>query len=317
MKTSSYLICSALLLLACQRGDTEKSKSEVKTGTLEICGAYALSPLVQAWATAYQRTYPELKVNIHPVGSAIGLTNLLEERCDMAMISGEIHPGAGETIRAFPVARMGVVLVINKANPSYDVIRRKGLTRSAIAGLFTNQNLVTWGELTEDANHDPVHRYIRSDSAGATDVIAHFLWCMPADLTGKGISGENAMVEAVSKDPLAIGYCNFISAIDPAKGVFVPGIAVVPLDLNCTRNIEPPEAFYDSVLTLRRAMWTGRFPCSLVRDLYLATKGKPGTFESVDFLGWVLTEGQDMIEKQGYIPLRSHQIRMALEALEK
>ena len=69
------------------------------------------------------------------------------------------------------------------------------------------------------------------------------------------------------------------------------------------------ESFYDSVSYLQRAMWSGKFPCSLTRSLSLASKGKPVTKEVVEFLKYILTDGQRMVANEGYIELHRSENR--------
>lgn len=67
---------------------------------------------------------------------------------------------------------------------------------------------------------------------------------------------------------------------------------------------------------MQRAMWLGQYPCALTRNLYLVSNGKPSTKEVVEFLIWVLTEGQKLVPSQGYIELHTFEIPPRLYALK-
>jgi phosphate transport system substrate-binding protein len=47
----------------------------------------------------------------------------------------------------------------------------------------------------------------------------------------------------------------------------------------------------------------GTYPSPPARNLYLVTKGKPTKKIIVDFIQWILTDGQTYVNKQGYVAL--------------
>ncbi|TSA29195.1 MAG: PstS family phosphate ABC transporter substrate-binding protein [Bacteroidetes bacterium] len=310
----------AVFLLLFVTGCTRPT-SEVSTplsehqGAVRITGAYALYPLVSLWVTEYQKNHPEILFEIVARGSGSVWRDLDENRIDLAMVSSENLPISDSLLWVTPVARLGVVVVTSSANPYLTGIRSRGLTRGELAMAFTGPSGQSWGGLFGKPDSDPVHTYIRVDSAGATDQLARFLWQTPADFKGKGVDGEDAMLDAVMQDPLALGYCNFIYAFDPQTMQFRDGIAIIPL--NPEQKGRGIDSFYDSVPWLQRAMWSGKYPSGLIRNLYLVSKEKPSTTEEVNFLQWILTDGQRLIAGAGYIEVPSREIRCRLESLSR
>lgn len=280
-----------------------------KNGPVKITGAYALYPLTQLWISEYRKIHPEARFEIQPIGSGRGLTELLNGNADLSMISGDVPEDKDSLIWIAPVARLATVMIFNPGNPYLKEIVKSGMNRDDLAGIFTNDHPKTWGDLFGKPGNDPIHVYIRSDSSGATDVLARYLWLNPGDVKGTGVNGEDKMIEAVKKDPLALGYCNFIYAFDTKTFRFFPDFKVLPLDINHNHRIDPKESFYDSVPRLQRAMWTGKFPCALTRSLSFASKGKPGTKEVVEFLKYILTDGQRLVAGEGYIELHRSENR--------
>ena len=63
-------------------------------------------------------------------------------------------------------------------------------------------------------------------------------------------------------------------------------------------------------------MWLGKFPCSLIRSLYMVTKGKPKTREVAEFLYWVITDGQKFVADNGYIELHSSEVQFLVNSLK-
>lgn len=112
-----------------------------------------------------------------------------------------------------------------------------------------------------------------------------------------------------------LGYCNFSYAFDPSSRLFTDGIVIVPLYRE--QKGQRMDSFYDSVPSLQRAMWSGKYPEGLIRNLYLASMGKPSSREIIDFLQWVLQDGQRLVAPEGYIEVPSSQIRCRLESLKQ
>ena len=315
-KTAILLLLIFLFTNCKQKSYLREESLPAHPNEINISGAFALAPLVQVWINEFQKINPKVKFELNTIGSGRGLVEVLKGRTDLAMVSSEIPRGIDSTLWVIPVARLAVVPIINNKNPYIAEINKKGITRDVLVDLFSGNNMKSWGDLYGNPGKDPIHVYYRSDSSGATDVLARYLWLQSKDMRGKGIDGEDKMIAAIKKDPLALGYCNFIYAFDPKSRLFFPELNVLPLDINNDGKIEAKENFYDSVVHLQRAMWVGKYPCALNRDLYLVSKVKPNTKEVVEFIKWVLTDGQRFVPEMGYIELHSSETQTSLNALK-
>jgi phosphate transport system substrate-binding protein len=311
-------ILLTILLFGCKQVTTRQETTlPFHKGPIRITGAYALNPLVTAWIAEFKKTHPSVEFDIKPNGSGSGLKDLTSGQTDIAMISSDVVADKDSVLWIIPVARLGVVPIISEKNPYLTEILKKGMKKEFLVSCFaTMGRAAAWGDDYGVQSKDPVKTYIRSDSSGATDVLGKYLWLASHEMKGTGVEGDEKMVEAVKNDPAGLGYCNFIYAIDITTQKFAPGIHVVPLDLNLNGKIDEKENFYNNVTSLQRAMWSGRYPCIMTRNLYLATKGKPLTAEVMQFLVWVLTDGQKIVAQQGYIELHSFEIPPRLYALK-
>jgi phosphate transport system substrate-binding protein len=312
-----YLLSSIVLLSACKQGSTREDRPlPSHPGPIKIAGAYALLPLTKVFIAEFQKTHPYAKFEVEGIGSGRGLNELAGNKIDLAMISSDITATSDSLLWMIPVARLGVVPVISAKNPYLKEIMKKGIRKDELAELFSGQTPKFWGDLFGKAGQDKVNIYLRSDSSGATDVLGRYLWLQSNEMKGSPVDGEEKMNDAISKDPFALGYCNFIYAIEAASNQFKPDMMILPIDLNNNGKLDIKENFYDSVPHLQRAMWMGRFPCVLTRTLYFGANGKPATKEVVEFLIWVLTDGQKLVANQGYIELHSFEIPPRLYALK-
>jgi phosphate transport system substrate-binding protein len=311
MKTQIWIsILLVLLFIGCKQQTQQPAEQLASQNSpVKITGAYALYPLTRLWISEFQKTHPEVKFEIQPIGSGRGLTRLMEGNADLSMVSSEVPEDKDSLIWIAPVARLATVLIFNSGNPYLKEIIKGGMNRDDLADLFTNDHPKKWGDLFGKPGKDPIHIYIRSDSSGATDVLARYLWITPGDFKGTGVNGEDKMIEALKKDPFALGYCNFIYAFDPKILQYYSGFRILPLDINNNGKIDPKESFYDTVPRLQRAMWSGKFPCTLTRTLSLASKGRPRSKEVVEFLKYILTDGQRLVADEGYIELHRSENR--------
>jgi len=318
MKTKLLLLLPIVLLLTCCKQQTihEERSLPNHPGPIKISGAFALYPLTQVWVAEYQKTHPYVKFDLQAIGSGKGLNEIIAGKTDLAMISSDLPSGVDTSLWVIPVARLACVPIISPKNPYLKEILKAGIKKDDLTGLFSNNNPKTWGEIFGKTAKDRASVYIRSDSSGATDVLARYLWLQTSEMKGTPVSGEDKMLDAVKNDPFALGYCNFIYAIDPNTRHFKNDMLILPIDLNQNGKLDLKENFYDSIDHLQRAMWSGRYPCVLTRNLYLVSKGKPATKEMVEFLIWVLTDGQKLVPSQGYIELHSFEIPPRLYALK-
>ncbi len=319
MKTKFYLLFGFIIfLLTCCNSKTNKQGATVLSHSdlITISGAYALAPVMQVWMAEFQKSHAYVKFKLDVNGSGQGLRDILAGKVDLAMISEEIPKGTDSLLWIAPVARLGVVPIISAKNPYLREIMEKGITRDNLVDLFSGKNTKTWGELAGKSGKDPVKVYVRGDSSGATTTLAKYLWIDVKEINGISVIGENELINQVKSDPLALSYCNFIYAFDPVKKEFLDDLKVVPINFLGKEKLEGNAKIFDSYDHLQRAMWLGRYPCSLIRNLYLVSKGKPRTREMVDFMYWIVTDGQHFVPDNGYIELHTGEVQYLVNAMK-
>jgi len=313
-----FFLLFCLFLAGCKQSiNQSRDALPTSTGSIKITGAYALFPLTLVWVKEFHKTHPNILIRVEANGSGGGMEDVLNDKTNLAMMSNDIPASLEAQLFITPVARLGVVVIVNKKNPYLEKILKQGITRDNLMALFANKNPKTWGELFETERKDPVKVYDRADSSGAKKILARYLWMQPGAIQGMAVYGEDKMVEAVKKDPLALGYCNFSATFDLKTKAFYTDFCILPLDINQNGTMDPKESYYDQVDHLQRAMWLGKYPCPLCRDLFYVSKGKPTTPEVIEYLKWVLTEGQKNVSSEGYVELHSSDIETGLKAISE
>ncbi len=91
------------------------------------------------------------------------------------------------------------------------------------------------------------------------------------------------------------------------------GITVVPIDLNGNGKVDPDENVYGSLEQIVAAIASGKYPSPPARDLYIVTKGKPTNKVLVEFIKWVLTDGQKYVGSSGYVAFSKEKLEGELK----
>lgn len=309
-------IIAATLGLSSCGGNKQQVGEDGLSGEISLSGAFALYPLAVQWANDFQALHPGVKIDISAGGAGKGITDALAQVVDFGMVSREL--GEAEIKRGavgFAVAKDAVVPTINAKNPVLKDLQKHGITREQLIGLFITGKVKTWGEIVENGNATPVSVYTRSDACGAAETWALYLGKKQEDLLGTAVFGDPGLAEAVQKDVEAIGLNNIGFAYDIKTGLPHPGLLVAPIDVNGNGQIDPEEDFYATKQGVVEAIKEGRYPSPPARDLYFVSKGVPTNPVVIEFLKYILTEGQAANEGQGYIAIPQEKLDASLARL--
>jgi phosphate transport system substrate-binding protein len=285
-------------------------------GRISLSGAFALYPMAVKWAEEFRKINPDVKIDISAGGAGKGITDVLNSMVDIGMVSRDIYP---EELKrgAIPIAvtKDAVVAVVSGMNPFINLITSKGLTREACINIWISGKYKSWNHIFETKLNTPIHVYTRSDACGAAEIWAKFLGENQEDLLGSAVFGDPGLALAVKKDAIGIGFNNMGYVYDFNNGKQVPGIRVVPIDLNNNGKIDLDEDFYGSEDKLIDAITKGKYPSPPARDLFFVLNKKPGSKVIREFIKWVLTDGQTFVNKTGYIQLPKEKIEGELKKI--
>ncbi|MEN6312445.1 MAG: substrate-binding domain-containing protein [Acidobacteriota bacterium] len=285
-------------------------------GSLSLSGAWALYPMALKWAEEFQKIHPGVRLDVQAGGAGKGIADALAGIVDIGMVSREINPA--ETAKgalAVAVTKDAVVPTLSSRNPFLSGILKRGLRKEEFAAIWITGTLASWGALGGRDAKEPIHVYTRSDACGAAETWAAYLGKRQEDLGGVGVYGDPGLAEAVRRDALGIGFNNVNFAYDARTKKPVAGLEICPIDLDGNGRLDPAEAVYASRDDLIKAIAANVYPSPPARELYFVVKGKPSNALLVEFIRWVLTEGQKYAPEQGYLPLGPERIARGLAAL--
>ena len=309
-----FILC--LILSGCGKSEVESSQNPGLKGTITISGAWALYPMVVRWGEEFQKLHPDVQFDISAGGAGKGMADALAGAVDIGMVSRDIHP---EEINqgAFwvSVTKDAVFVTLNAQNPVWGDIKKRGITKETLIGIYITGEVTTWGQVVGRPEiTDPIHIFTRSDACGAAETWAAYLGQKQEDLLGIGVYGDPGVLDAVIKDNLGIGYNNLNYAYDFDNGKPVAGALVAPLDMDGD-GIASPEENYDTKEQAVNAVAQGHYPSPPARDLNLVTRGKPSGLV-LSYISWILTDGQRFVSEAGYIPFTSEKLASELEKIK-
>ena len=285
-------------------------------GIITISGAWALYPMAVKWAEEFQKIHPDIKIDIAAGGAGKGMADCLAEVVDIGMVSRDIYP---EEIKKgawwISVTKDAVVPTLSAKNPLLNQILSKGIKKKDLTGIWITGEVKFWNQIVYNNTKYPIHIYTRSDACGAAKTWAKYLGGYQEDLLDLGVYGDPGLAEAVKNDVLGIGYNNINYVYDTRTKKQVDGIRILAIDLNNNGKIDSDEDFYSTRDKIVQAIASGRYPSPPARDLHFVCQGKPRKKNVLEFIKWILTEGQKYIPESGYINLSDDLIRKELEKL--
>ena len=309
MKRACAILAAALTLSCSLYAAPVKPKL---TGSLNLSGAWAIYPLAQKWAEAFQKHNPGVKINIQAGGAGKGMSDVLSGVTDIGMVSREVDPSEkAKGANPVMIAKDGVFAIVNSKNPARGSILRSGISRAKLVEIFVNEKVKSWKQT--GGPDVPIHVYTRSDACGAGSAWAGTLGKYKQDqLKGIGIYGDPGIIEAVKKDVLGIGYSN-LGFVFTKSGI-EKGIYLVPIDTNNNGKADPIE-FIDTRARAYKAVATGKYPGA--RNEYFVAKGRPNRLAAA-FIEFSLSAEGNQILKQvgGYVPVTAAERNAQLKKIK-
>ncbi len=315
---TGVLLATGLLLIS---GCSKQPKPDAPAGAggqITISGAWALYPMLLKWSEEYRKIHPAARIDIAAGGAGKGMVDALARIVDLGMVSRKIHPIEIEKGAWWvSVVKDAVAPTMNNDNPLRDVIFKRGMTRDDLAGIWITGQTTSWHTRSADGTDAdrPMHVYTRSDACGASETWAEYLGGNQQDLQGIGVYGDPGLAEAVRKDQLGIGYNNINFVYDAKTKLPVAGLTLIPIDIDANGRIDSPENFYATLDELIRAIADGRYPSPPARALHLVSGGAPSNPAVIEFLRWILTDGQRYVPEAGYINLSDEELATELRKL--
>ena len=270
------------------------------SGNLSSVGSDTLANLMTLWAEEYKRFYPNINIQIQAAGSSTAPPALAEGAASIGPMSRKMKDKElaafeekfGYKPTAIPVAIDALALYVHKDNPI------TGLTIADVDAIFSNTrkcggdaDIATWGNigLTGDWARRDIQLFGRNSVSGTYGYFKKKALCKgDFKSTVNEQPGSASVVQSVSSSLNGIGYSGI--------GYKTSGVKAVPLSKKTDG---------DKIAATSENAISGKYP--LARFLYVYVNkapGKPLSPLESEFIKMVLsTQGQQVVVKDGYIPL--------------
>ncbi|MBV2131924.1 phosphate ABC transporter substrate-binding protein PstS family protein [Pseudomonas sp. MAP12] len=286
-------------------------KASGVSGNLSSVGSDSLANLMTLWAEDYKKLYPNVNIQIQAAGSSTAPPALTEGTANLGPMSREMKDNElqafeekhGYKPTAVPVAIDALAVFVHKDNPI------KSLDIAQVDAIFSStrlcggaKDLKTWGDLglTGEWAAKPIQLFGRNSVSGTYGYFKESALCkgdFKANVNEQ--PGSASVVQSISSTLNGIGYSGI--------GYKTSSVRAVPLSKKGGEAFEANEA---------NAL-AGKFPLARYFYVYVnKAPNKPLSPLDAEFIKLVLSkQGQEVVVKDGYIPLPSKIAAKALKDL--
>src|SRR5437870_2512282 len=342
---------AALLLTACGGSPTGTNPSTGGAGvptppaaSLTGAGATFPAPFYSAAFYAYNQKFSQVTVNYQSVGSGAGIQQLTKKTVDFGasdvpMSSTELAAAGGADNVVQIATTLGTEsLAYNLSGVSNGQVR---LTPKTIAGIFLG-TIKNWNDPALAADNSGVSLpnqaltvVHRSDGSGTTYIFTDYLSTVSADWktkvgkgksvswpVGQGAKGNEAVATTIKQTPGAIGYVELAYVLQTnmtqASLQNHDGNFVIPSPEGATAAASQFLAVNPSQFSIVDAPGKNSAPISGYSWLMLYTDQPDKTKGTalVDFLDWLVTDGQQYAANVHYARLPSNIVRDDINSLK-
>ena len=289
----------------------EYQKISGVSGNFSSVGSDTLANMMTFWAEEYKRIYPNVNIQIQAAGSSTAPPALTEGTANLGPMSRKMK---SKEIEAFEkrygykptevrVAIDALAVFVHKDNPI------EGLRIDQVDAIFSStrkcgapEQVNRWSDvgLTGDWAAKDVQLYGRNSVSGTYGYFKKKALCKGDFRNNVNEQpGSASVVQSISSSLNAIGYSGI--------GYKTSGVRTVPL-------AKKGDNFVDATLD---NVAQGKYPLSRFLYLYVNKHpNKPLSPMEAQFLKMVLSkDGQQIVEKDGYVPLSAKLVETELKKL--
>ena len=283
------------------------------SGNVNSIGSDTLNNLMTLWAEGFRKQYPNVKIQIEGKGSSTAPPALIEGTAQLGPMSRAMKNTELDAFErkfrykptAFPVAIDALAVYVNKDN------QVKGFTLAQVDAIFSknrrwghNENIQSWKQAGWDdgSANSPISIYGRNSASGTYGFFKeHALKNGDFKDEVKEQPGSASVVQSVREDQAGIGYSGIGYLTSNVRTVPLAEKEGMPLKEASQQNADD-----------------GSYP--LWRHLYIYVNKAPNKpLDPIvgEFIRFIYSkEGQKVVIKDGFFPLKAGLIEKELKKLE-
>lgn len=283
------------------------------SGNLSSVGSDTLANLMTLWAESFKRSYPNVNIQIQAAGSSTAPPALTEATSNLGPMSRKMKSKEiaafedryGYKPTAIPVAIDALAVYVNKDNPI------KGMSIADVDAIFSSthkcgadKDIEKWGQLglSGDWTNRDIQIFGRNSVSGTYGYFKKKALCKGDFKNNVNEQpGSASVVQSVSSSVNGIGYSGI--------GYKTSGVRAVPL-------AKKSGGKYIEATPVNAV--SGEYPLSRFLYVYVNKQpNKPIAPLEKEFMKMVLSQqGQEVVIKDGYIPLPAEVVKKYLKTME-
>jgi phosphate transport system substrate-binding protein len=274
----TMIICGVIMLVLVL--STRLHGAEQTSLTIE--GSTTVGPIADAFAEVFKSNNPALSITVNKTGSGNGAAALIDNRCDIAIMSRFMKDKEFEKAISngvFPVAHVvamdGVCVVVHPSNPIKELATEQ--VRDIYMGKINN-----WNEL--GGPDMPIVVISRDTSSGTYETFHELV--MHKEEMGPKVEYVNSNPQAHARVKTTAGAIGYV------------GLGFVDNNVRALK--------IDGIMPTKQTISSGVYP--VTRPLFMFTNGYPKLGSVThQFVSFYLTEtGQEIIEAKGFVPVTNY-----------
>ena len=306
MKNISILLIGLSLLifghsaLAVSSPDNPKELPAIQSGsqTMNVSTSPELYNLVVNWVNDYEKSDPSMKISVDKISDAkkqsISHLNFIADESTW-MVNDKSN-------WKMVVGRDVIVPVVNAKNPMLNLLHQQGISPEKFALLFNDPAKRNWSAVVPNGKNISVQFYIPNNEEIKSSLI-DFTKINVGTLNVKMVKTQEEAIAAVQKDIFAIGFCKLNDLRRNYLSSGIENIKLLPIDKNGNGRIDNFEDIYNNLDEFTHGVWIGKYPYALCNNIYAVSSTKPTDENELAFLSWIMADGQNLLNSNGYCDL--------------
>ena len=282
--------------------------------SIKVICSPELKSLAERWATEYSAIEPGIRVKVLNASTGNDAAMLFKGNVIGLVPDSFLPENMSRTAWKMVIGRDVIVPVFNSSNPYLKEINEQGISVELLNRFLTKTGAGNWGTLLNGEQKEKATYYILNEKS-VQDNLNEFLKTGQTPAGSLFVENSNDLIAAVQGDPFAIGFCKMGNLIDFDNQNFAQGVSLLPIDRNGNGKLDYNEKIYDDFSSFLRGVWIGKYPKSLITNIYAATTIQTTDPKQTAFLGWLVSKGQKYLFAEGYSDLISAERQSAVDKL--
>ncbi len=319
MKNTLILLIGLSLLtvghsatLAVNSPDHPNELSATQSGSkkMSVSTSPELYNLTVNWVNDYEKSNPSMKIFVDKIESCkaqpAGHLNFFVDKNNCTVND--------QSNWKLVVGRDVIVPIVNGKNPMLNLLHQQGISPVKFALLLSDPAKRNWSAVVQNGQNIPVQFYIPNNEEIKSSLL-DFAKTNDSTLNVKMVQTQEEAIAAVQKDIFAIGFCKLNDLRKDHQSTEVENVKLLPIDKNGNGRMDHFEDIYNNLDEFTHGVWIGKYPSALSNNIYAVSSAKPTDEEELAFLSWIMTDGQKLLNLNGYCDLSTSEKRANIAAL--